>query len=124
VPFNGSGEEPFSRGNVSVLTQQEIDREPPLIDRTVEVRPPAANFEICLVHAPRGADRLSIALPAFLELRDAALNPPQDRGVGDIDPALGQHLDQVAIAEFGGDVPADTENDERASEVAAMKQGR
>jgi hypothetical protein len=27
VPFNGSGEEPFSCGNISVFTQQESNRE-------------------------------------------------------------------------------------------------
>lgn len=61
--------------------------------------------------------------PVFLELWDVALDPSQDCGVRDIDSALSHHFYQVAIAELVGNIPADTENDYSAVEVAATKQG-
>jgi hypothetical protein len=42
----------------------------------------------------------------------------------DIDTALGHHLDQVSIAKFVSEIPSDTENDDCAVKVAAMKQSR
>jgi hypothetical protein len=39
-----------------------------------------------------------------------------------IKTALGPDLNQISIAEFVSDVPSDTENNDRAIEVAAMKQ--
>ncbi len=41
----------------------------------------------------------------------------------DIDTALGYHLDQISVAELIGDVPSDTENNDRLVEVAATKLG-
>jgi hypothetical protein len=36
--------------------------------------------------------------------------------------ALGHELNHISIAEFVSDVPSDTENNNQAIEVAAMKQ--
>lgn len=41
----------------------------------------------------------------------------------DIQTALGHDLNQISIARFVSDIPSDTENDNCAVEVAAMKQG-
>jgi hypothetical protein len=121
VPFDCSYKESFGRCNISMFTQQEIDRESLPIDSAVEVCPSPSDLNICFVHSPLSAGGPSIATPAFLELRYEALNPSQDSSVGDIHAALGHHLDQVAIAELIGDVPSDTENNDRVVEVAATK---
>ena len=39
------------------------------------------------------------------------------------DSALGHHLDEVAVAQFIGDIPSDAENDDCAVEVAAIEEG-
>ena len=44
-----------------------------------------------------------------------------DGRMRDIDTALSHDLDQITIAELVSDVPSDTENDNCAVEVAAMK---
>jgi hypothetical protein len=107
-----------------MLAQQEIDRESPLIDCTVQVSPPPFDSDVSLVYAPRSADGSGIVTPAPLELRNVALDPSQDSGVGDIDTALGHHVYQITIAELVCDIPTDAENDDCAVEVAAAKQGR
>jgi hypothetical protein len=62
-----------------------------------------------------------VAVPTLLELRDIILDPSEDCCMGDIDTALGHHLDQIAIAELVSDIPSNTEDNDRAVEVAAMK---
>ena len=42
----------------------------------------------------------------------------------DSDSALGHHLGEVVVARLIGDIPSDTENDDRAIKVATAKQGR
>jgi hypothetical protein len=67
---------------------------------------------------------MGIVTPAPLELRNVALDPSQDSGVGDIDTALGHHVNQITITELVCDIPTDTDNDNCAIEAAAAKQGR
>ena len=121
MPLCCAREETLGGGNISTLAQQKINGESLLIDSPVKVPPAPSNLDICFVHASGCADLSSIATPTLLELRDIALNPSQDGSVGDIDTALGHHLDQVSIAEFVSEIPADTENDDCAIRVATMK---
>jgi hypothetical protein len=51
-------------------------------------------------------------ISSLLKFRDIALNPSEDSGMRDIDSALSPHLDQIAVAQFVGDIPTDTENDD------------
>jgi hypothetical protein len=65
-----------------------------------------------------------MTLPALLELRDEALNPSPNSSMRDIDTELGHYIDQVSIAEFVSEIPADTDNDTCAIKVATSKQGQ
>jgi hypothetical protein len=49
-------------------------------------------------------------------------NTDENCSVRDIIPTFRLHLDQISIAEFVGDVPTDTENDNCMVEVASIKQ--
>ena len=109
---NGSSEEPSSSGNISMFTQQEIDREPLLIDCTIQISPSPADLDVSLVNAPRRTGRSGIMTPELLELRDVALNPSQDCCMRDNDSSLGHHLDEVAVAQLGSHIPADAENND------------
>jgi hypothetical protein len=62
------------------------------------------------------------ATPSLLELRDGALHPSPESCMSDIDAAaLGHDLNQISIAEFVSEIPSDTEDDDRAITVAALK---
>jgi len=52
VLFDGPGKEPFSCGNISVFTQQEIDRESLPIDGTVQVGPSPSDSDLRFVYPP------------------------------------------------------------------------
>jgi hypothetical protein len=46
------------------------------------------------------------------ELRGEALDPPEDRDVVDLDPALGQQLLDVPVGEAEPQVPSDRQGDD------------
>jgi hypothetical protein len=86
----GSCEESFSGSNIPVLAEQEIDREPLLIDRAIEVRPAASDLGVSLVNAPRGSQfkpftvsrkvvdigyKVGISSPCFSDVMPAKVNP-------------------------------------------------
>ena len=48
----GPGEEPAGRGSVPLLGQQHVDDLPVLVDRPVQVPPPASDLDVGLVHEP------------------------------------------------------------------------
>jgi hypothetical protein len=52
VPLNSSYEESFGCGNISMFTQQEINRESLLIDSAIKVSPSPSDSDIRLVNAP------------------------------------------------------------------------
>lgn len=104
-----------------MFAQQEINCQPLLVDGPIKVSPSPSDFDVCLIYAPRRADRLSIITSLLFELRNIALDPSEDSGMRYSYSALSHHFYQVAIAEFVGDVPSDTENDSCAIKVTAVK---
>jgi hypothetical protein len=52
VPFNCSDKEAFGCCYISMLTQQEINCQSPLIDSAVEVRSPSSDSDVGFVHTP------------------------------------------------------------------------
>jgi hypothetical protein len=95
-----------------MFTQQEIDREPLLIDCTIQISSSPADLDVSLVNAPRRIGRSGIMTPELLELRDVALNPSQDRCMRDNDSSLGHHLDEVAVDQLVSHILADAENND------------
>jgi hypothetical protein len=118
----GLCKELLSGCNIPVFGEQEIDCQAMFVDCSVEISPPASDSDVRLVHPPRSADWSSISLPALLELWDITLDPSQDCSMRESDTALGHHLYQVVVAKFVGNVPSNTEDDDRAIEVAATEE--
>jgi hypothetical protein len=116
------GEELVGGCEVSVLTQQEINCESLLIDCTIEVNPSPSDFDVSLIHTPRCANRLRIATPLFLKLRNITLDPSKDCCLGYVDSSHVHHLDQITIAEFVGDVPTNAENDDDTIKVTTTEE--
>jgi hypothetical protein len=83
-----------------VSAQEKIDGAALFIYGAIQVDPPAFDLDISLIDAPGTAHRPGVPVPAFLELRDVALHPPQDGRVGYGDAAFGHHLDQVTRTEL------------------------
>src|SRR5450759_4410895 len=92
--------------NSTVAAEQEIDGVAMLVHGTIEIVPFGLNRYVGLIHTPGGANRLGEPSPALLELRDVARDPAEDRGMGNLDPALCHHLHQIAIREPIGDIPS------------------
>ncbi len=49
------------------------------------------------------------------------MDPTEDVGVGEGDPTLLHHFDQISIAQFVGDVPAEAEHDNLIIEVPTFE---
>jgi hypothetical protein len=103
--FSRPGKEPLGGCNIKPLAQEKVDGAAFFVHGAVQVDPFTPNLDISLVHPPRIAHRQGISLPAFLKFRNVTLDPPKNGRMGQPDSALGHHLDQVAGAEFKGQVP-------------------
>jgi hypothetical protein len=112
VPIYGSSKESFSGSDISTLARQEVNCQTLLIDSAIKIRPSPSDSKVRFVYTPRSADRPSIATPILLELRYIVLNPSKDCCMREIDPSLGHHLDEVAVAQPVGDIPSDAENND------------
>src|ERR1700716_4008772 len=88
--------ETFGCSDIPFCREQEIHCPTLLIDGTIEVCPAALHLYICLVTTPRSAHRTSVPAPALLKFRDVPLHPAQNRRVGQLDPALADHIHRIA----------------------------
>lgn len=123
VLFNCSGKEPFGCGNVSVLAQQEIDRESLLIDNAIEM---SIAHALCCRFRPHAMKCRPNGHSVSRASRTPghSIEPLLNSRMRDIHAALGHQLYQVTVAKFVGDIPTDAENDDCAIKVATAKQGR
>ncbi len=122
VLFDRLSEELFGGSDVAVFAKEEINSESLFIYCTLEIRPSPSDFDIRFIDTPRSADRTSVAQPAFLELWNEAVNPSQDRRMRDTYPAFSHHVDQIAVAQFVGDIPANTENNDGPIKMATIEE--
>src|ERR1022692_4145470 len=76
-----------------------------LVDGAIQVMPLGFDRNVSFVDAPRGAHGLGESVPPPLKLRHVARHPSKDRRMGDLDAALGHHLDQIPIRQAIRDVP-------------------
>jgi hypothetical protein len=81
-----------------------------LVDRPVDVPPPARDLHIRLVHEPTIADGVAAGPGGVDEQRSEALHPPIQGDVVNFDPTLGEELLHIAIGEAEPQVPADRED--------------
>ena len=117
-PVQRLAEESLRGLGVAGRREIEIERVPELVERTVQIRPLAADLDVGLVDAP--APRPGPApLPAQapLHFRGDMLNPAIERRVVDCDAAFGHHRFEIPVADR---VPAVPEHDLTA-EVASLE---
>ena len=76
-----------------------VDDLPELVDRAVHVAPPAGDLHIGLVHLPAVTDGVAAGPGSLGQQRREPLDPPVDRDVVDLDPALGKELFDIAVGE-------------------------
>src|SRR4051812_18269947 len=93
-------EETFGCSHIPLCREQEIYRVTLLIDGTIQICPPALHIYICLVAAPRSANRPGVPAPPLLEFRDVPLDPAQNGRMCEFDPALAHHIHQIARTQF------------------------
>jgi hypothetical protein len=80
---------PRSRA-VAVFADQHINDLAVLVDRPVQVGPPAGGLCVGLIDKPSVARRMPRGASGLDELTGEGLHPPIDRHVIDLDPALAQ----------------------------------
>jgi len=117
-------EEAFGRHRVALLAQQKIDGPTLLVDRPVEIGPAALHLDVCLITAPRAADRTSITLPELFEFWHVTLHPAQNRGVGQRDITFAHDLHKVARTELETQMPTHAMHNDLWVELPAFEQIR
>src|SRR5260221_2869469 len=85
----------FGGVHVPVPAEKEIDCLACFVDGAVQVYPLSVNLYVGLVHPPRSADGSSVASPTLLELRQVALDPPENRCMRHGDAAVRHHDYQI-----------------------------
>src|ERR1022692_2003269 len=83
--------------DAAVAAKQEVDDLTVFVDCPVQVVPFRFDRDAGFIDAPRGTNGLGESVPPPLKLRHVARHPSKDRRMGDLDAALGHHLDQIPI---------------------------
>jgi hypothetical protein len=72
----------------------------------------AAHLDVRLVAPPRPAHRSFVPLPALLKGFRILDSPAENRCVCNQQPTLSHHLDQIPVAQFIAELPAQAQNDD------------
>jgi hypothetical protein len=107
----GPGEEPTGRWGVPLLGQQDVDDLAVLVDRPVQVPPPADDLDVGLVDEPAAPGRVPRRTGGLGEQRGEPLHPPVHRHV--VDAGFGQQLLHMPVGQPIAQVPADPDRDHR-----------
>jgi len=107
----GTGEEPAGGVAVPLLTQQYVDDLAVLVDRPVQVPPPAGDLDVGLIDEPAVAGGVPERSGGVGEQRGEPLHPPVHRDVVDLDAALGQQLLHIPVGQPVPEVLADRHRD-------------
>jgi hypothetical protein len=92
-------EEPLGGLGVSVSGDEHVDDLAELVDRAVDVAPPAGDLHIRLVHEPAVPDQVAAWPGGVGQQRREPQYPPVDGDVVDLDPTLGEELLEVAVGQ-------------------------
>ena len=102
---------------------EHIDHLAELVDRSIDVAPPAGDLHIRLVDLPAVTDGMPTR-PSGVGQQRREQHPAVDRDVVDLDPALGQQLLDVAVGQAEAQLPADREDDDIEWEAKPAKADR
>jgi hypothetical protein len=92
---------------------------PELVDRSVDIAPPAGDLDIGLVDLPAVADGMAAGPGGLGQQRRKPQHPPIDRDVVDLDAAFGEQLLDVAVPQRETQVLADRQHDHIRREAEA-----
>ena len=93
------GEERPSGSQVTPGGQPYVDDLPILVDRPLQVRPPAVDLDVGLVNEPAVTRHVTACSCRFDELRCESLDPPVNGDVIDRDTTLGEQLLDVPVGQ-------------------------
>jgi hypothetical protein len=103
--------EPSRRPGIASWRDVHVDDLAMLVDRPIEVPPPARDLHIRLVHKPTIADGVPTGPGPVGQQRREPLHPPIHGDVIDLDPSFDQESFDIAIPEPEPQVPAHREDD-------------
>src|SRR3954466_5100284 len=115
-------EETFGGLLVALGAEPEVDGLPGAVDGAVEVAPLPVHSHVRLIDVPRPAARSQVPPHPLLELGREALDPAVHGRVIDLDPTIGQHQLEVAVADRELQVPAHRPEDDLGREAEAAEQ--
>ena len=84
-------------GRVAPWGDEHVDDLAELVDRAVDVAPPAGDLHIGLIDPPTVPDRVAAGPGGLGQQRREPQHPSVDGDVVDLDPAFGEQLLDVAI---------------------------
>jgi hypothetical protein len=111
VTYPGAGEESPRGRQVPLLGHQHVNDLPELVDRPVQIDPPASDLDVGLVDKPPITRGMPAESGGVDQQRSEPLHPAIDRNVVDIDTALGQQFLDIAVGQAIPEVPAHRHHD-------------
>jgi hypothetical protein len=93
----------------TLLAEEELDRADHAIDGAVEIHPATAPPDISFINVPLASDRMFPTVEASKQQQCEMNDLRMDRGVVDVNSALGHHLFQITQAEIVSEVPSYTQ---------------
>jgi hypothetical protein len=90
---------------------EHVDDLPELIDRPVDVAPPAGDLHVGLIREPAVPSPVAARSGGLGQQRHKPLHPPVDADVVHLDAAPGQQLLDVAVGQAEPQVPAHRDDD-------------
>ena len=120
---DSSLEEAARRPRVATRGHVHVDDLAELIDRSVDVLPPASDLHIRLVDLPAISYRVPARPSGIAQQRREPHHPPVDRDVIDLGAALSEQFLDIAIGQAEAEVPADGEDDHVRWEAEAGEGG-
>jgi hypothetical protein len=109
--FPGVLEEPAGRLAVPATRRVQVDDLRELVDRSIQVHPPAGDFHIRFIHVPPVADPVPAEPGRVGRQRREALHPAVYGDVIHRDAALGQQLLDIPVGQAESEVPAHRKHD-------------
>ena len=110
------------RGHIAGLAQHHVHQSTSAVNRSVQIAPPATDFDVGFIDVPRVADPTATT-PATAKIGDQQRRqfrlPIPNRLVGEFDTAEKEHLEQIAQAQFVTQSPEHNERDDIGRIVGA-----
>src|SRR5262249_42255261 len=119
-----AGEERPCGAGVAALADQYVDDLTVLIDRAVQVGPPARDLDVRFIDEPPITRHVACRTRGVDELLGEGLHPPIHRHVINVDAALGQQLLHVAVRQPVAQIPTNRHRDHLTREAMASGSSR